>query len=360
MSESPEKSCLILAIESSCDETAASIVRDGCEVLCNVVASQHELHEKFGGVVPEIASRAHIEKILPTFDQTFEQANVSIDQIDAIAVGNQPGLIGSLLVGVSAAKTLAWALDKPLIGVDHVKAHLYAAALDDKQVEYPAIGLVVSGGHTSLYQVDSPTKMKRLGKTIDDAVGEAYDKVAAILEIGFPGGPLVDKKAQVGNPKATRFPRTLLDKESLDFSFSGLKTAVLYHVRGIPKGRRGNMVFERSASDLSEQDVADVCASFQAAVSDVVVKKIKRAYEAMKSAGNSPKSLIIGGGVSANSKLRQSAIELGEKLSLEVRLPKMAYCLDNAAMIGGLAYHQFLANQFDDLSLPAIATTSIA
>jgi N6-L-threonylcarbamoyladenine synthase len=228
---------LILGIESSCDETAASVVRDGRAVLSNAIASQHDLHAKFGGVVPEIASRAHIERILPIIDEALESAQTGLNDIDAIAVGNRPGLIGSLLVGVASAKALAWALGKPLIGVDHVRAHLYAAALDAEPIDYPALGLVVSGGHTSLYRVDGPLDMALLGRTIDDAVGEAYDKVAAILKLGFPGGPIVDRCAQRGNGTAVRFPRTLLDADSLDFSFSGLKTAVLYEVCGKPTGR---------------------------------------------------------------------------------------------------------------------------
>lgn len=349
----------ILGIESSCDETAVSIVKDGQEVVCNIVASQHELHQKFGGVVPEIASRAHIERILPVYQQALDAAGLKPHELDAIAVGNRPGLIGSLLVGVSAAKALAWSLGLPLIGVDHVKAHLYAAALEDKAIAYPALGLVVSGGHSSLYQINSPTDMSCIGSTIDDAVGEAFDKVAAILEIGFPGGPIVDKLAKSGDEKAIKFPRTLLDKESLDFSFSGLKTAVLYEVRGIPKGKRGNMTFDRHPDELSEQEKADVCASFQAAVMDVIEKKIMRAYAHMEAQGKAPQSLIIGGGVSANSKLRERVLGMGDDLEAVVRIPKMAYCLDNAAMIAGLGHHLYVNEQFADLSLSAVSTTEI-
>ena len=317
---------LILGIESSCDETAAAVVRDGRDVLSNVIASQHDLHRKFGGVVPEIASRAHIEKILPVIDEALEQAGVTLDRIDAIAVGHRPGLIGSLLVGVAAAKGLAWSLGKLLIGVDHVRAHLYAGALDAEPMAYPALGLVVSGGHTSIYRLDSALQMSLLGRTIDDAVGEAYDKVAAILDIGFPGGPVVDKMAQRGNDTVHKFPRTMLDAESLDFSFSGIKTAVLYEVRGKPAGRGKQRVFERDAGDLSEEQKIDICASFQKAAIDVVIAKLDRALQHLDA-----KTLVIGGGVSANSLLRASAESFGAERGLDVRVPKMGYCLDNAA-----------------------------
>jgi N6-L-threonylcarbamoyladenine synthase len=217
----------ILAIESTCDETAASIVVDGWDVKSNIVATQFELHAKYRGVVPEIASRAHIENILPVLRESCSAANVQLHDVDAIAVAHRPGLVGSLLIGVTAAKTLAWSLGKPLIGVDHVQAHLYSVRLDQPDFAFqPAVGLVVSGGHTALYDVPDFDRMARIGSTIDDAVGEAYDKVAAILGLGYPGGPILDQLAASGDPTAVKFPRTLLGKDSLDFSFSGLKTAV--------------------------------------------------------------------------------------------------------------------------------------
>lgn len=337
-------------------------MRDGRAVLSNVIASQHDLHRKFGGVVPEIASRAHIERILPAIDEAIEQAGVTLEEVDAIAVGNRPGLIGSLLVGVAAAKTLAWALGKPLIGVDHVRAHLYAGALDnDATFEqlYPALGMVVSGGHTSIYTVTGPMDMKLIGRTIDDAVGEAYDKVAAILNLGFPGGPIVDRNAREGAPEAVKLPRTLLGKDSLDFSFSGLKTAVLYHVRGKPAGRGKGATFDRDASMLSPQEVLDTCASFQAAVADVVEAKLDRARQAMIHQGQSPASIIIGGGVSANSLIRSRVSDLAQRHGMAIYLPKMPYCLDNAAMIAGLAHQRLIAGQFDNMSLEAVATTEL-
>lgn len=353
-----ERTSLILGLESSCDETAAAIVRDGRGVLANVVATQHELHEKFGGVVPEIASRAHIERILPVIDEALEAAGVDFSQLNAIAVGNRPGLVGSLLVGVAAAKTLAWSLNKPLLGIDHVQAHLYAAALENEPIAYPALGLVVSGGHTSLYAISGPTEMVLLGRTIDDAAGEAYDKVAAILQVGFPGGPIVDQLAQQGDPKAIRFPRSMLEADSLDFSFSGLKTAVLYHVCGRPQGRGREISFTRSAADLSEQEKADVCASFQAAVVDVLLKKVTRALE-QSPADQMPRSLLLGGGVSANSRLRSQLVRFAEQHGLMLRMPALPFCLDNAAMIAGLAHHRLIRGEHDPLTLPAIATAEV-
>ena len=350
---------LILGIESSCDETAAAVVRGGREVLSNIIASQHDLHAKFGGVVPEIASRGHIERILPVIDEALAEAKPSLEQLDAIAVGNRPGLIGSLLVGVAAAKTLAWSLGKPLIAVDHVKAHLYAGALDGQPIEYPALGLVVSGGHTSLYVLHGPLEMEPLGRTIDDAIGEAYDKVAAILGLGFPGGPVVDKLAQQGDPEAVELPRTLLEPDSLDFSYSGLKTAVLYEVRGRPVGRGAAARFERDVSTLTDQRKADIAASFQVAAVDVVIEKLMRAMESLDGRGVRVKSLVIGGGVSANSSLRRRADLFGTMHDMDVRLPKMGYCLDNAAMIAGMAAELYKAGMFAGLDLEAKATTDV-
>lgn len=366
---------LILGIETSCDETAASVVQDGRYVHSNIIASQHDLHERYQGVVPEIASRAHLQRILPVVQEAIQEANVAFSDLDAIAVGNRPGLIGSLMVGLSAAKALAWSTGKPLIGIDHVRAHLYAANLTEAprndrdghssephppappEPTYPALGLVVSGGHSTIYTVASPMELEPLGQTIDDAVGEAYDKAAVILQLGYPGGPRIDKLAQQGDPTAYRLPRSLLGEDSLDFSFSGLKTALLYAVRGHPQGRGPDAVFPRSADDLTDTQRADLAASFQAAAIDTLMIKLSRAVEAMRRQSRSPHSLIIGGGVSANSLLRRRVTEFGERMGLSVHIPAMAYCLDNAAMIAGLAHHYFIMGRFDDLTLPAIATT---
>ncbi len=336
---------LILGIESSCDETAAAVVRDGREVLSSAVASQTELHARYRGVVPEIASRAHIENILPVIESALAQAGLGgaagIKKVDAIAAVNRPGLIGSLLIGVTAAKTLAWAADKPLIDVDHVRAHLYSVLLDNqKQVEFPAVGVVLSGGHTALYRVNHWRDISLLGSTIDDAVGEAYDKVAALLGLGYPGGPVIDQMSLRGDGQAIAFPRSLLGRKSLDFSFSGLKTAVLYHVRG-HKGR------QREACELTSQQMNDVAASFQAACIDVLTIKIKRAVEAING-----QSVVIGGGVSANSGLRKAMVAA----RVPVLMPDLAYCTDNAAMAAGLADEYFHAGQFAALDLDAVPT----
>lgn len=330
---------LILGIESTCDETAAAVVEDGRRVCSTVISSQVELHAKYRGVVPEIASRAHIESILPVLHDALQQAGVTLAQVDAIGVTNRPGLIGSLLIGVTAGKTLAWAADKPLIGVDHVQAHLYSVLLDSAvQVAFPAVGLAISGGHTALYILRSFSDMQMIGATIDDAIGEAYDKVAFILGLGYPGGPTIDRLAGEGNPQAVRFPRSTLSRGSLDFSFSGLKTSVLYHVRG-HKGR------ERSVKELSQNQIADVAASFQAACIDVVMTKLNRAIEQ-----TSAKSVVVGGGVSANSGLRLAA----KSLPVPSFFPKSQYCTDNAAMAGGLAYLHFQRQDFSSLHLDAI------
>lgn len=359
---------LILGIESSCDETAAAVVAHGRAVRSSIIATQHELHEKYAGVVPEIASRAHLERITPVIEQALRAADCTLDDITAIAVGNRPGLVGSLLVGVSAAKALAWATNKPLIGIDHVRAHLYAALLtDDKTTNppatvdqvYPALGLVVSGGHTNLYEVTSPLTSTLLGRTIDDAVGEAFDKAAVILGLGFPGGPAIDKAAQRGDAAAHRLPRSLLEADSLDFSYSGLKTALLYAVQGKPVGRGGDARFERSYEDLTDQQRDDMAASFQAAAIEPIIVKLQRAIEQLRSLGRAPRSLIIGGGVCANSLLRTRVLTLGASHDVHVLLPRMVYCLDNAAMIAGLAHHHYTDHHFDDLDLPAIATTAM-
>lgn len=352
---------LILGIETSCDETAAAVVRDGRDVLSNVILTQHELHERYGGVVPEIASRAHLEKLIPTVEQAVSVAGISIKEIDAIAVGNRPGLVGSLLVGVSAAKALAWSLQRPIVGIDHVLAHLYAAELSPPEpahrIAFPALGLVVSGGHTTLYRMESPTQITPLGRTIDDAVGEAYDKAAVILGLGYPGGPNVDRLAQRGNPAGIELPKSLLGKESLDFTFSGLKTALLYSVRGFPKGRGEQATFERSVADLSDDRRADLAAAFQQTAMQTIMTKIDRATAYMIGQDSAPKSLVLGGGVCANSLLRRLVTEWGTRRSLPICLPAMPYCLDNAAMIAGLAHHYVQQHQISDLHLPVIATT---
>ncbi len=332
---------LILGIETTCDETAAAVC-DGTRVLSNVISSQVEAHALYGGVVPEIAGRQHVEHILPVVTQAVEAAGLSLADLDAVAVAHRPGLIGCLVVGLTAAKTLAWTLGLPLVAVDHVRAHLYSVTLDrDDSPPMPAVGLVVSGGHTSLYRVGSWSDIEAIGSTRDDAVGEAYDKAAAMLGLGYPGGPIIDRIANDGDPKALPLPRPTLGRESLDFSFSGLKTALLYAVFG-KNGR------ERTLADLSEQEVVDACASFQAACVDTLVKKLQRAAEQTNAS-----SLIIGGGVSANRALREA---VATRLDLPAFVPKPSYCTDNAAMIAGLGGVQLAAGDVADLTLDAAAT----
>ncbi len=351
----------ILGIESSCDETAAAVVEDGWRVRSNAIASQHDLHAEYGGVVPEIASRAHVERIIPVLRHALADAECNLDDIDAVAVGHRPGLIGALIVGVAAAKALAFTLNRPVIGVDHVHAHLYAGLLDrDPASEsidalFPALGLVVSGGHTAMYRCDAPLEVRRLGSTIDDAVGEAYDKAAMMLGLPHPGGPRIDRLAQQGDPKAHDFPVSRLDRDSLDFSFSGLKTSVLYTIRGKPTRTNNITTFERDHDDLDEPQKADIAASFQRAATRAVTLKMKRALDTMPDA----KSILIGGGVSANSAIRAAIVTLGQNRGLEVRLPRMDLCMDNAAMLAGLAHHRLVNDDVDDLSLAASPMSAI-
>lgn len=333
----------VLGIETSCDETAAAVVENGRGVRCNLVATQFDLHARYGGVVPEVASRAHIESLDPLIREALCQAGVSAEKIDAIAVTTRPGLIGCLLVGVTAAKTLAWAWGKPLVGVNHIHAHATSAAIELGDEPWPAVALVVSGGHTSLYHVRDYDDIRLLGCTVDDAAGEAFDKVASILNLGFPGGPVVDRHAQSGDATVIRFPRTMLEPESLDFSFSGLKTAVLYHVHG-PGRTRGGL--ER----LSGRDIADICASFSAAVVEVLVEKTMLA-----AAHTGARTVVVGGGVAANSMLRRALANRCEAQRLTLHLTPMKYCTDNAAMIAALGYQHLRRGRRDDLHLSAVA-----
>lgn len=310
----------LLALESSCDETAAAVIDRDRNILSSVVASQYELHRDFGGVVPEIASRAHVRRILPVIDESLREAGLQLADMDAIAVATQPGLVGSLLVGLTAAKTLALVLDVPLIAVNHIEAHIYACNMSAAESVFPAIGFVVSGGHSNLYDCTSPVDFELLGSTIDDAAGEAFDKVAQILDIGFPGGPAVERVAAGGDAKAIRFPRTFLKEDRLEFSFSGLKTAVLYTVTGVPGSHR-------KPEPLTEQRKADIAASFQAAVVDVLVAKCRQALEQRQRS-----TLCVGGGVAANSLLREKLETMCRHTRTQLHIAPMSLCTDNAAM----------------------------
>jgi N6-L-threonylcarbamoyladenine synthase len=321
-------------------------VANGKQVVSSVVASQIKLHEKYGGVVPEIASRAHVENILPVISEAIDAARITPEQIDAVAVANQPGLTIALMVGVTAAKTLAFGWGKPLIAVNHVHAHLQSALLEAESIELPAVALIVSGGHTNLYDAESAIDLQLIGRTIDDAAGEAFDKVATILGLPYPGGPNIEKIAKEGNPKAIRFPRSLLDKDNLDFSFSGLKTAVLYHCQG------QDMKGANRVEQMSRQEVADIAASFQAAVIDVLVKKTQRAAKQI-----SARSVLAGGGVACNGALREAMQKMCEAESLSLLIAPKKYCTDNAAMVASLAYYKFKEGQFADLTLEPKASS---
>jgi N6-L-threonylcarbamoyladenine synthase len=307
----------ILGIETSCDETAAAVVRDGRDVLSSVVSSQIDIHARFGGVVPEIASRAHVELLTPVIAEALVEAGVDESGIDAVAVTIGPGLIGSLLVGVSAAKALALVLDVPFVGVNHLEAHFIASFLEEPELEPPLVVLLVSGGHTLLVEVAEIGRYRLLGSTIDDAAGEAFDKVARFLGLGYPGGPAIDREAMKGDPQAIRFPRALYD-DGLDFSFSGLKTSVINHVRKNP-----------------EVHTVDVCASFQEAVVDVLVTKARRAADQVGASG-----MALAGGVAANSLLRERFLDACTEDGRQGFLPSRAMCTDNAAMIAATGFYR--------------------
>lgn len=314
----------LLAIESSCDETAAAVIDSRRRVLSNVVASQHQLHRPFGGVVPEVASRAHVSQLLPVIDDALNAANLKLRDLAAIGVVTEPGLVGSLLVGLTAAKTLAWLLQVPLVAVNHIQAHLYACRLGADGDPFPAVGLVVSGGHTHLFDCRSVVEYELIGATIDDAAGEAFDKVAAILGLEYPGGPAIESAARSGNPQAIRFPRPMLSAPGLDFSFSGLKTAVLYEFQGRPGGP--------SAPKPTAARVSDVAASFQEAVVDVLVTKCERALTEQRR-----QTLLVGGGVAANARLRGHLEQMCRQRGARLVLSPREYCTDNAAM-GAIAW----------------------
>ena len=330
----------ILTIETTCDETAAAVVTDELQVLGAVVASQHDLHARFGGVVPEIASRAHVERILPVIDQTLREADVTLAELDAIAVANRPGLAGSLLVGLMAAKSLCLVLDLPLLAVDHLQAHIYACKIASGRDVFPCIGLIVSGGHSNLYRCESPLDFTPLGGTIDDAAGEAFDKVASMLGLSYPGGPSIQKAAERGDPQRFQLPRPLLDDaDRLAFSFSGLKTAVRYQLFGPGRPEMG------TAACLEDQLVADMAASFQAAVIDCLLGKV---LLALQQTGYSV--LCVGGGVAANKPFRERLEQESSRHGFEVFIPPLSLCTDNAVM-GAIAFERYKAGLFESLDL---------
>ena len=332
---------VILGIESSCDETAAAVLADGRRVLSSVVASQDDVHAPYGGVVPELASRRHLEVIVPVVEKALKDAGVGLGDLDGIAVTQGPGLVGSLLVGCSMAKALAWVHGLPLIGVNHLEGHIYAAYLTDDPPEHPFLALVVSGGHTALYHAPSPLTYELVGQTRDDAAGEAFDKVAKLLGLGFPGGPIIQKTAERGDPRAIEFPIAQITDGSRDFSFSGIKTSVSHYVK-----RRG---------PLGAAQVADVAASFQAAVVKTLVRRTVRAAVRL-----GVKRVLLTGGVAANGPLRAALVAEAGEHGIHVHIPPPSLCTDNAAMITAAGTARLAAGERAPLTLNAIPDLVLA
>lgn len=330
---------LVMGIESSCDETAVAVVDKGRRILSSMVASQVEEHARFGGVVPELASRQHLLALFPLIERVLGEAACRLEDIGAVAVTRAPGLIGALLVGVSAAKALAYTLGIPLVGVNHLEAHLLAARLIDPPPDFPFLGLIVSGGHTALYDVRGPGDFRLLGNTRDDAAGEAFDKVAKLLGLGYPGGIAIDRLASAGNPGAVKFPRALMQRSTLDFSFSGLKTSVKTYVMKHPPGK---------------ENLSDICASFQEAAADALVRKSLQALDRI-----AYRRWVIAGGVAANSRLREMASAAAKKSNVELYLPPEELCTDNAAMVALAGFERLKTGCLADLTLNAKANESV-
>jgi N6-L-threonylcarbamoyladenine synthase len=339
----------ILAIESSCDETSAAVCVDG-KILSNIIAGQ-KVHEQYGGVVPELASRAHMQNIIPVVDASMREAGCEMRDIDAIAFTQSPGLIGSLLVGTEFAKSLALSLNKPLIAVHHMQAHVLANLIDDPKPSFPFLCLTVSGGHTQIVLCESPTKMKVIGETIDDAAGEAFDKTAKLLGLPYPGGPLIDKYAKDGDPNRFKFPEPHIP--GLNFSFSGLKTAILYFLQNAGTSQVYKEEFlatEEEKQKFIKENLNDLCASVQQRIISILLNKLKKA-----AIETGIEDICIAGGVSANSGLRKELEEMGKKNHWNTFIPAFQYCTDNAGMIAITAYYKFLDKQYSDLSVSASA-----
>lgn len=334
---------LILGIDTSCDDTSASIVKDGTKIVSNIISSQTVIHKKYGGIVPELASRRHIEMIWPVVDEALKTAGIKFEDLSGIAVCHGPGLIGSLLVGCSFAKAICYAKGIPLVAVNHLEGHVFSSFLEEPRPTFPFLALIVSGGHTCLYKIENFAKYRELGRTRDDAAGEAYDKISKLLGLGYPGGPIIDKLARDGNPKAIDFPRAYLP-ESLDFSFSGLKTAVLNFVKSSALSSQLLALTQKTNNQSSSlltthySLLADIAASFQASVVDVLVRKTEWAIKK-----EHIKRLILSGGVAANSELRKRMKEMAEEREVEVFIPSASLCTDNAAMIAAAGYHHLKA-----------------
>jgi N6-L-threonylcarbamoyladenine synthase len=337
----------ILGIESSCDETSAAVLDDG-KIISNIISSQF-IHRQYGGVVPELASRAHQRLIVPVVSEALEVAGISKGNLNGIAVTYGPGLIGALLVGVNFAKAMAYGLNIPLIGINHLEAHMYSNLIDDPKPDFPLLCLLVSGGHTQLVLIHSPFEHELLGETLDDAAGEAFDKVAKMLGLGFPGGPQIDKLAKEGNPKFVKFPRSFLDEGSFDFSFSGIKTFMLYWLRD-----HKLTCYDNQSQPIDHKLLADLCASFQAAMVDVLTAKILSAVRKFRVA-----NVAIAGGVSANSELQQRLHDLKHKHGFRLFVPQFDYCTDNAAMIAMVGWMKLQRGITSTMELNAVANVSL-
>ncbi len=341
MNQCYRKKLYILGIETSCDDTCAAVVADGRQILSNVVASQHEIHEKYGGVVPELASRRHIEMIDIIIREAILQSGISLDEIGAVSVTNRPGLVGSLLVGAGAAKAIVYAKKIPLIGINHLKAHLFSNILVNPDMSGGFIGLIVSGGHSSLYRVDRDWTITEIGHTVDDAAGEAFDKIARFLGLGYPGGPVIDRLAKQGKRNAVFMPRPMMDSGDFNFSFSGLKTAVIYKVKKDPDIKK-------------PENIVNLAASFQEAIAEVLVEKTIRAGK--KSGYN---RILISGGVAANSRIRELFTIRAEQESIELFIPPIYLCMDNASMVACLGYHEYVAGNFSSIEMDVYSRSDI-
>jgi N6-L-threonylcarbamoyladenine synthase len=342
---------IILGIDTSCDDTAASVVENGTKIFSNIVSNQTDIHKKYGGIVPELASRRHVEMIWPVVDEALKASDIKLEDLSCVAVCNGPGLIGSLLVGCSFAKAICYSKGIPLVAVNHLEGHIFSAFLEEPKPSFPFLGLIVSGGHTCIYRVYGFIKYTELGRTRDDAAGEAYDKVAKLLGLQYPGGPIIEKLAQNGNPGAIDFPRAYLP-ESFDFSFSGIKTAVLNYVKKASIGQQPLVTIQKTndqcpvTNDQYHSLLADIAASFQASVIDVLVKKTEWAIS--KEGIN---RVVLTGGVAANNELRKRMKEMGDKRGAEIFMPSAYLCTDNAAMIASAGYHHLKAGNFAGLDL---------
>jgi N6-L-threonylcarbamoyladenine synthase len=335
------KNIYILGIETSCDDTCAAVVWNGERILSNVITSQNEIHAKYGGVVPELASRRHIEVIDLIIKEAIARSEVSIDRINAVSVTNRPGLVGSLLVGVGAAKAISYAKSIPLIAVNHLKAHLYSNILDNPGMGGGFIGLIVSGGHSSLYLVDRNWNIMRLGQTVDDAAGEAFDKIARFLNLGYPGGPIIDKLSKDGDPTRIVFPKPMLESKDLNFSFSGLKTALIYKMKKEP-------------SIITKENIKNLVAGFQESIVEVLVEKTINAAKKFKY-----KKILVSGGVAANSRLREYFQQRTAEEAIDLFIPPISLCMDNAAMVACIGYYEYVAGDFSKLDVDVYSKSDI-